>query len=133
MMSSYKYCIRGVASTTVILQLVDKVAQLTSSLRPNDENPVSSFLSNPHSCGLPTPINSNHWLTIPAINTVQTYISPMTISAPNMDKCEVKWTYTKSKFTEVITVQYHYCYSTNLRNLIIEVKYNVNKPLELNS
>lgn len=93
------------ASTAVILQLVDKVAQLTSSLRPNDEDPVSSFLSDPHSCGLPTPINSNHWLTIPAINTVQTYILPITMSPLNMDICEVKWTYIKSKFTEVITVQ----------------------------
>ena len=93
------------ASTTVVLQLVDKVAQLMSSLRPNDEDPISSFLSNPHSCGLPTPINSNHWLTIPAINTIQTYILPVTISALNMDIYEVKWTYTKSKFSEVIAIQ----------------------------
>ena len=56
MMSSCKYCIRAVASTKVVQKLVDKIVQLTSLLKTNKEDPVSSFLSNSHTCSVPTPV-----------------------------------------------------------------------------
>lgn len=60
MMSSCRYCIGVMASIKVILQLVDKILS-TSLLKPNEEDPLSSFLSNSHTCcTLPLQFNSNH-------------------------------------------------------------------------